>query len=132
MTRNPFGISLKYDPITGKPYKRQRKPIKSKIRRELLYKPKKCAYCRRLPAQETHHIRGFAKGGSDRKSNLVGLCAYCHRRITSREITEEQLKKRLGIKVIKNKKSSKRKSRKKEYNPFGIKPIKIKPIKLGF
>jgi hypothetical protein len=100
MVRNPFGISLKYDPITGKPYKRQRKPIKSKIRRELLYKPKKCA--------------------------------YCHRRITSREITEEQLKKRLGIKVIKNKKSSKRKSRKKEYNPFGIKPIKIKPIKLGF
>jgi 5-methylcytosine-specific restriction endonuclease McrA len=128
MARNTFEINLNYNPLTGKPYKRERKPIRSKIKKELLYQPRKCQYCRKLKAQHLHHIRGFAKGGSDRKSNLIALCAYCHQRVHSGEITTEQLKRRLGIKVIKNKKSTKRKVRRnRQYNPFAlnIKPIKV-------
>ena len=128
MAGNQFDIGLKYNPLTGKPYKKGRNPIKSKIRKELLYARKKCQYCRRLPAQHLHHIRGVASGGSNRERNLARLCAYCHQRVTSGEITTNQLKRRLGIKIIKNKKSTKRKrKRTREYNSFGlnIKPIKV-------
>ena len=117
MAGNQFDIGLKYNPLTGKPYKKGRKPIKSKIRKELLYARKKCQYCRRLPAQHLHHIRGVASGGSNRESNLARLCAYCHQRVTSGEITTNQLKRRLGIKISKPKKTKRHKSN-KEYKPF--------------
>jgi hypothetical protein len=101
----------------GEP-ERKRKPIKSKIRKELLYARKKCQYCRRLSAQHLHHIRGVASGGSNRERNLARLCAYCHQRVTSGEITTNQLKRRLGIKVIKKPKKIHKKRR--EYsNIFG-------------
>jgi 5-methylcytosine-specific restriction endonuclease McrA len=102
----------------GNPFdtKKKRKPIKPKIRKTVLTKPKKCAYCRKLPAQHIHHIRGVASGGSNRKGNLIGLCGYCHHRVTVGEITNEQLKRRLGIKVSKPKKT---KRHRREYN-YGI------------
>jgi 5-methylcytosine-specific restriction endonuclease McrA len=98
---------------------RKRKPIKSSIRKSVLTKPKMCAYCRNRPSQQVHHIRGVAKGGSDRKSNLIGLCGYCHHRVTVGEITNEQLKRRLGIKTIKKSKSKKYK-RRNEKTLFGF------------
>lgn len=113
--------------ILGSPFDREkkRKPIKPKIRKDVLTKPKKCAYCRKLPSQHIHHIKGVASGGSNRKNNLIGLCGYCHHRVTVGEITNEQLKRRLGIKI---KKTTRRKNRKRrESNPYGI---KIEPIRL--
>jgi 5-methylcytosine-specific restriction endonuclease McrA len=99
--------------------KNKRKPIKSKVRKEILYARRKCQYCRRLPAQHIHHMRGVAKGGSNRETNLVRLCGICHQRVTSGEITTEQLKRRLGIKITKRKKTIKRqKKRSREYSPL--------------
>ncbi len=111
MARNPFDIGLDYDPLTGKKLRGRRKPVKSKTRKELLYKRRKCQWCRRNKVQHLHHVKGVAKGGSNRKSNLIALCAYCHQRVHSGEITSMQLKRRMGIK-IKKKKKSKRKRKK--------------------
>jgi hypothetical protein len=91
-------------------YPKRKRKVSTKTRKELMYKPKKCAYCRKNESMHLHHIRGFAKGGSDRKTNLVPLCANCHYKIHHRIITTEQLRRRLGIKIKpKSKKSTKRK-----------------------
>lgn len=103
--------------------------IKSKTRRDLMYKPKKCAYCRKSEAMNIHHIRGFAKGGSDKTTNLVPLCANCHYKVHHGLITTEQLKRRLGI--IISKKTTKRKHKKRQqYDMFGL--PKYKPPKLDW
>jgi len=124
-------FGLKFNPLTGKPYKKGRQPIKAKTKKNLLYKPRKCQYCRRLPVQNIHHIRGVTSGGSNRQSNLIGLCASCHYKVHHGEITIEQLKRRLGIKITKRK-ISKRRHKRREYNPFDIKitPIKLPKIRI--
>ncbi len=77
-------------------------------------------YCRKNESMHLHHIRGFAKGGSDRKNNLVPLCANCHYKIHHGIITTEQLKRRLGIKITKNKKIKRKSKRKQESNMFEL------------
>lgn len=109
------------------PKERKRK-ISSSTRRCLMYKPRKCAYCRKNESMHLHHVRGFAKGGSNREHNLVPLCANCHYKIHHGIITTEQLKRRLGIKTIPRKSVRKRKVKRVQY-PFGIKPIRMKPIR---
>lgn len=98
--------------------KEKRRKISSRTRKELMYKPKKCAYCRKNEAMHLHHIRGFAKGGSDRRSNLVPLCANCHYKFHHGNISTDQLKRRLGIKIKPRNKSKKR--IKRPDNIFGI------------
>jgi len=86
-------LLIKYRPPRRKTI---RKPIPSKLRREKMTKPRKCTWCRKLPAQELHHIDGNPKNNNP--NNLIPLCGYCHERATAGEITKEQLRKRLGIK----------------------------------
>jgi Zn-finger protein len=131
MPRNPFDLT--FDPIGGTSEKRKRN-VSSRIRNDLMTKPKKCAYCRKTDAMHLHHIRGFAKGGSDRKGNLVQLCANCHYKIHHGQITDEQLKRRLGIK-IKNKRSTKKKKTKRKssggnywINPITGRKEKVQPL----
>ncbi|MEM5878933.1 MAG: HNH endonuclease signature motif containing protein [Candidatus Aenigmatarchaeota archaeon] len=108
-------------------YPKRKRKVKSSIRKKLMYKPRKCVYCRKHEAMHLHHVRGFAKGGSDKESNLVPLCANCHYKIHHGIITTEQLKRRLGIKT-KLRKKSKRK-RRQEYYRFEL--PKFKPPKLS-
>lgn len=98
------------------PKKKPRKPIKSKIRRQLTTERKKCMWCRKAPTYEIHHIDGNRSNNSSR--NLIGLCANCHRRATYGEITKEQLRKRLGIKAAKRKSVKRRIKRTRTYSPL--------------
>jgi len=95
--------------VWGKKEKK-RKPVSPKLRREKMYQPIKCKWCRKNPVQELHHIDGNPR--NNKPENLIALCGTCHIRATKGEITKEQLWKKLGIKkktkrVIK-KKSAKR------------------------
>jgi hypothetical protein len=94
-----------------------RKPIKSKIRKQLTVQRKKCKWCRKHPIYEIHHIDGNRSNNTLR--NLIGLCANCHKRATYGEITKEQLRKRLGFKQVK-KRTKKRMQKKiaKYQSPF--------------
>ena len=38
-----------------------------------------CYLCRQSLAQEWHHIKPKAKGGTDKEHNLIPLCIKCHR-----------------------------------------------------
>lgn len=91
---------------------RKRKPVSPKLRREKMFRPRKCMWCRKLPVQELHHIDGNPK--NNKPNNLIPLCGYCHRRATAGEITKEQLRKRLGIKKEVSKKRPKTKRRKRK------------------
>lgn len=103
--------------FASEPKKRIRKPIKSKIRKQLTVQRKKCKWCRKNPIYEIHHIDGNRSNGSIR--NLIGLCANCHRRAGYGEITKEQLRKRLGIKPTKRVKSRSHKHKtNKPYYPL--------------
>jgi len=90
---------------------KKRKPIPSKVRKEKMYQPRKCRWCRKNPAQEIHHIDGNPH--NNKPDNLIALCGTCHNRVTNGEITKERLWKRLGIKK-KTKKVSKKKYAKRK------------------
>jgi len=74
----------------------KRKPIPPRTRKEVLTRPRKCMWCRKHPAQEIHHIDENPR--NNKRDNLIPLCGFCHNRVTSGEITKQQLWKRLGIK----------------------------------
>jgi len=42
--------------------KESKRKVSFRVRKELMYQPKKCAYCRKNEAMHLHHIRGFAMG----------------------------------------------------------------------
>jgi len=102
-------MGFDYGSLWDEPRKRN---VKGKTRKELMYKKKNCQYCRKNEVMHLHHIRYVVKGGSDRKSNLIGLCANCHYKVHHGLITTNQLKRRLGI-PIKPKKISRIKKKRK-------------------
>jgi len=91
---------------------KKRKPISSRLRREKMTKPIKCKWCRKQLVQEIHHIDGNPR--NNKPDNLIALCGTCHNRATNREITKEQLWKRLGIKKKPKKKTKKKGTRRKK------------------
>jgi len=91
---------------------KKRKPVPISIQKQLLIKSKgKCMWCRKQPPQEIHHIDGNPR--NNKPDNLIALCGTCHNRATNREITKEQLWRRLGIKK-KTKKVAKKKRTKRK------------------
>lgn len=82
-------------PTIGKEEKK-RIPIPPKTRKKLMMRPRKCAWCRKQPVQEMHHIDRNPKNNNPK--NLIGLCGTCHNRATAGEITKQQLWQRKGIK----------------------------------
>jgi 5-methylcytosine-specific restriction endonuclease McrA len=61
-----------------------------------------CEFCRNAPCEEVHHIAG--RGGPDphRLSNLVGLCAECHRRAHSEPVWA----RRVGLMATRHRQTS--------------------------
>lgn len=59
------------------------------IRKAVLLEQPLCAHCleggRLTAARDLHHIVPLAAGGSNDRSNLLGLCQACHSRITATE-----------------------------------------------
>ena len=56
----------------------------------------KCARCKehvKRGAAQIHHIKGFAKKGSDSSKNVKMLCANCHAEIHRQERAKEREKK---------------------------------------
>jgi len=90
---------------------KKRKPIPARLRREKMYQPKKCKWCRKQPSQEIHHIDGNPR--NNKRDNLIALCGTCHNRVTNGEITKEQLWKRLGIKKEAKKVGKKKRTKRK-------------------
>jgi len=99
---------------------KKRKPIPSRLRMEKMTKPIKCKWCRKQPVQEIHHIDGNPR--NNKPNNLIALCGTCHNRATKREITKEQLWKRLGIKK-KTKKEAKKKRTKRRRTKTALERI---------
>lgn len=56
-----------------------------RLRRMVLAGQPVCADCQRAPATEVDHIVSKRKGGTDDRSNLIGLCCSCHSKKTCRE-----------------------------------------------
>lgn len=73
------------DPETAKRYGR----AWQKIRKEQLRKQPLCEMClrhgRATPADQVHHIKPLAQGGTHDRSNLMSICAPCHSAITMKE-----------------------------------------------
>lgn len=48
-----------------------------------------CEMCKRkglvTPAEEVHHIKPLAQGGTNDEENLMSLCKVCHSEITAKE-----------------------------------------------
>lgn len=57
----------------------------TKLRAIVLAEEPTCRNCQAAPSQHADHIVPKAKGGSDDRSNLQGLCALCHYRKTGQE-----------------------------------------------
>ena len=85
---------------------KKRKPIRPRVRQEILTSPKKCMWCRKQPSQQIHHIDGNPLNNNP--NNLIALCGTCHVRATREEISKGQLRRRLGIKKQKSKPKQKR------------------------
>jgi len=73
------------DPATKKRYGRTWKRIRNRyIRAHPL-----CERCKTngkiTPADEVHHIKPLALGGTNAEDNLMSLCKSCHSEITARE-----------------------------------------------
>jgi len=94
--------------ILGKK-ERKRKPIPSRLKREITSRPVKCKWCRKNPVQEVHHIDGNPE--NIQEDNLIGLCGICHIRATRGEINKEQLWRGLGIKRVRRARKSPTKKR---------------------
>ena len=73
------------DPAAKKRYGRAWKRIRGRyIRAHPL-----CERCKKngkiTPAEEVHHIKPLAHGGTNDESNLMSLCKRCHSEITAKE-----------------------------------------------
>jgi 5-methylcytosine-specific restriction protein A len=55
-----------------------------KLRLIVLAEEPVCRMCGREASEHVDHIVARAKGGSDERENLQGLCASCHARKTAR------------------------------------------------
>ena len=73
------------DPATKKRYGRAWKRIRCRyIRAHPLCE--RCAKNGKItPAEEVHHIKPLAHGGTNTEDNLMSLCKSCHSEITARE-----------------------------------------------
>lgn len=73
------------DPNTRKRYGRRWK----RIRDHYIAAHPLCEQCEKLgrvtPAEEVHHIKPLAQGGTNDKENLMALCKPCHSGITARQ-----------------------------------------------
>jgi 5-methylcytosine-specific restriction enzyme A len=60
-----------------------------KIRKRFLNEHPLCEICQRegklTPAEQVHHRKPLADGGTNDTSNLMSLCAACHSTITAKE-----------------------------------------------
>lgn len=104
-------FDLDYDPITGKKYKTDAEKIRAaltpgKKRAIMEVVGNKCEMggCNNS-ANDVHHIKPVAKGGTNVGSNLVVLCANCHRDADRDKITQTKMK---GI--VKNRSEKKKKA----------------------
>lgn len=52
-----------------------------------------CEYCGRRGWTHMHHIKTKGSGGNDTADNLIELCAECHAKAHTSEITKEDLKR---------------------------------------
>ena len=73
------------DPAIKKRYGRKWKRIRGRyIRAHPL-----CERCKKngkiTPAEEVHHIKPLAHGGTNAEDNLMSLCKSCHSEITAKE-----------------------------------------------
>jgi len=98
------------------PNERRRKPISSTTRRRLLTTPRKCMWCKKVKAQEIHHID--ENPSNNKQSNLIPLCGTCHNRVTAGEISREQLRKRKGVKPTKTRAPTKKRSKRRTKTPM--------------
>jgi hypothetical protein len=104
-----------------------------KKKKLLLLAHGKCEYCgkeltKKGIREEIHHIKQFAKGGSDKESNLIVLCPDCHSRVDT--ISAESLKKKISKRLNGNKTKATSSSIKKAKVKRTIsKSSKVKPLK---
>lgn len=56
-----------------------------KVRKQVLAEEPTCRSCRMAPATTVDHIVNKARGGTDARENLQGLCVACHRVKTATE-----------------------------------------------
>lgn len=54
------------------------------IRARVLSEEPTCRACGVNASTEVHHVTPRAQGGTHERSNLAGVCAPCHRRLTTR------------------------------------------------
>ncbi len=73
------------DPETSKRYGRRWR----KIRKTYITAHPLCEECKKqgkyTPAEEVHHIKALADGGTHDYANLMSLCKACHSSITAKE-----------------------------------------------
>ncbi|MCS7256101.1 MAG: HNH endonuclease signature motif containing protein [Thermomicrobium sp.] len=55
-----------------------------RIRERVLVEEPRCRLCG-APATEVHHIVPLSSGGTHDRTNLMPLCARCHRRVTTEQ-----------------------------------------------
>jgi 5-methylcytosine-specific restriction enzyme A len=70
---------------TGQRPQRTRGDKWMKKRRRILRRDPVCRVCKREPSVEVDHIVPLSEGGTDKDSNLAGVCANCHRVKTQEE-----------------------------------------------
>lgn len=61
-----------------------RRDWRDRLQPRILARDPICRICGDAPSAHVDHIKPLAQGGTDHESNLRGVCASCHSRLTHR------------------------------------------------